>query len=58
MKTQKLHSITYRPALSKPTHYLLGALAAAPLVTTTVWADDAPPPSKVHALVDFQFANE
>jgi hypothetical protein len=58
MKTQKLHSITYRPALYKPTQYLLGALAAAPLVTTTVWADDAPPPSKVHALVDFQFANE
>jgi hypothetical protein len=36
----------------------LTAIASLPLAGATSYADDAPPPSKVHALVSFEFANE
>jgi hypothetical protein len=38
---------------------LLGAMTASmPLAAVSVHADEAPPPSKVHALVNIEFANE
>lgn len=59
MKTKKL-KVASRPCLLNTSpHYLLGTLAAVvPLVAATARADDSPPPSKVHALVSVDFANE
>jgi len=53
-------NITFRPHIMNTTaKCLLGTLAAAPLTSLTSRADDAsPPPSKVHALVAWEFANE
>jgi hypothetical protein len=59
MKTNK----TKIPACPRPLNAtstcLLGTLAVAvPLTTASAWADDAPEPSRVHALVSVDFANE
>ena len=65
MQTKKMKITSGSRAIYNPSKTLLGSLAAAvPLAAATAWAQDAPPPapapepSKVHALVNFEFANE
>ncbi len=59
MKTNKLNITSLRRPINTTSKYLLGTLAAAvPLTAAKTWADDAPPPSNVHALVNIEFANE
>jgi hypothetical protein len=65
MKTKKLNLTPGRPTKTAfpqhATNYLLGTLTAAavfPLAADRAHADGASVPSKVHALVDFEFANE